>query len=53
MRALSSERFKWQNRAVEWDVEVLLSPYFSTRWDVRAREPDETPAEWRVFLLGS
>ncbi len=50
MRALSSERFERQNKAVEWDVEVILRPYFTPKWDVRASEPDEIPVEWRVFF---
>ena len=34
---------------VEWDVEVISSPFYSPKWDVRASEPLELPAEWEVF----
>jgi hypothetical protein len=35
---------------VEWDVEVISSPFYITKWDVRASEPVELPAEWEVFF---
>ena len=35
---------------VEWDIEVISSPFYSPKWDVRASEPVELPAEWKVFF---
>jgi hypothetical protein len=35
---------------VEWDVEVISSPFYIPKWDVRASEPVELPTEWKVFF---
>jgi hypothetical protein len=35
---------------VEWDVEIISRPLYILKWDVSASEPDEIPAEWKVFF---
>jgi hypothetical protein len=35
---------------VEWDVEVISRPFYSSKWDVSASEADEIPAEWKGFF---
>jgi hypothetical protein len=35
---------------VEWGVKVISSPFSLPEWDVRALEPVELRAEWKVFF---
>jgi hypothetical protein len=40
--ALSSSCLEQQNRAVEWDLKVILRPFYIPKWRVSTPEPDET-----------
>jgi hypothetical protein len=35
---------------VEWDVEVISSPFYLPKWDIRASKTVELLADWKVFF---
>jgi hypothetical protein len=47
---VSSERLERQDRMVEWDVEVISSPFYLPKWDASASKPVELPAAWKVLF---